>query len=64
LKETVRLTDICPVFPVKDIITTTEYNVNVSGFRYTKRYNKKDTFATIYHDSIKIVLVEKTIIIN
>ncbi len=58
-KKTVKFTNVCPVFLVEDILKTTEYYVNVLGFKYAKHYDKKDKFATIYRDSIEIVLVEK-----
>lgn len=60
MKKKVRFTNICPVFPVQNILKTTEYYVNVLEFKYAKHFDKKDKFATIYRDSIEIVLVEKS----
>jgi predicted lactoylglutathione lyase len=59
LNNTVRFTNVCPVFLVENILKTTEYYVNVLGFKYAKHFDKKDRFATIYRDSIEIILVEK-----
>jgi predicted lactoylglutathione lyase len=59
MNKIVKFTNVCPVFLVEDITRTTEYYVNILGFKYAKHYDKKDKFATIYRDSIEIVLVEK-----
>jgi predicted lactoylglutathione lyase len=60
MKKNVRFTNICPVFLVQDIEKTSDYYVNILGFKYAKHFDKKDTFATVYRDSIEIVLIEKT----
>ncbi|MDR0910319.1 MAG: VOC family protein [Spirochaetaceae bacterium] len=54
-----KFTNICPVFLVDNIIKTTDYYVNVLGFKYAKHFDKSDNFATVYRDHIEIVLIEK-----
>jgi len=51
-----KLTNICPVFLSDDVKRTTEYYVHELGFKYAAHFDKEDNFATIYRDSIEIVI--------
>jgi len=55
----VKLTNICPVFISDDVKRTTEYYVNVLGFACAAHFDKTDNFATLYRDSVEIVVVQK-----
>jgi catechol 2,3-dioxygenase-like lactoylglutathione lyase family enzyme len=55
----VKLVNICPIFLTDDVEKTTDYYVNKLGFKYAKHFDKKDNFATVYRDSIEIVIVQK-----
>ena len=50
---------ICPVFICNDIKKTLAFYVNILGFRYADHLDNIERFATIYRDSIEIILVEK-----
>jgi catechol 2,3-dioxygenase-like lactoylglutathione lyase family enzyme len=45
MNEKVKLVNICPVFLTDDVVKTTEYYVNVLGFKYAKHFDKKDNFS-------------------
>lgn len=55
-----KFTNICPVFVCDNVTKTTDYYVNVLGFKFANHFDKIDKFATVYRDSIEIVLVQKT----
>lgn len=55
----VKLTNICPVFVSDDVKRTAEYYVHILGFTYAAHFDKIDNFATLYRDSIEIVVVQK-----
>ncbi len=55
----VKLANICPVFVSEDVRRTTEYYVNVLGFKYASHFDKVDQFAALYRDSVEIVVVQK-----
>jgi RimJ/RimL family protein N-acetyltransferase/uncharacterized glyoxalase superfamily protein PhnB len=55
----VKLVNICPVFLAGNVEKTTAYYVDTLGFSYAKHFDKKDDFATVYRDSIEIVIVQK-----
>ncbi len=55
----VKLTNICPVFVSENVKRTTEYYVNVLGFKYAGHFDKAQPFAALYRDSIEIVVVQK-----
>jgi len=59
MTKNVKLTNICPVFLSDDVGRTTEYYVHELGFKYAAHFDKADNFATIYRDSIEIVIVQK-----
>lgn len=59
MSKEVKLASICPVFLTNDVLKTTEFYVNVLGFKYAKHYDKKDSFSTVYRDSIEIVIIQK-----
>ncbi|MBL4937025.1 VOC family protein [Clostridium sp. YIM B02515] len=54
----VKLTNVCPVFISKDVKKTVEFYVEKLGFKFAEHYDKIDNFATIYRDSIEIVIVQ------
>lgn len=54
----VKLTNVCPVLISEDIVKTVSYYVEKLGFKYAKHYDKIDNFATIYRDSIELVVVQ------
>ena len=54
-----KFTNICPVFLVDDVRRTVEFYVSVLGFSYANYFDKIDNFATVYRDSVEIVLVQK-----
>lgn len=53
-----RLVNICPVFLVNDVKRTVKYYSEQLGFKFAKHYDKIENFATIYRDSIEIVIVQ------
>ncbi len=55
----VKLTNICPVFVSEDVRRTTEYYVDVLGFKYASHFDKAAHFAALYRDAIEIVVVQK-----
>jgi len=55
----VKLVNICPVFLTDDIIKTTDYYIKKLGFKYAKHFDKIDNFATVYRDSVEIIIVQK-----
>jgi catechol 2,3-dioxygenase-like lactoylglutathione lyase family enzyme len=54
----VKLVNICPVFISPDVKRTVEFYTEKLGFKYAAHYDKADNFATIYRDSIEIVIVQ------
>ncbi|MBZ9635141.1 VOC family protein [Clostridium sp. FP1] len=54
----VKLANICPVLISEDIIKTVNFYVEKLGFKYAEHYDKIDNFATIYRDSIELVIVQ------
>ncbi|HEX2996275.1 MAG TPA: VOC family protein [Anaerolineales bacterium] len=54
-----KLVNVCPVFISDDVKATTEYYVDVLGFKYARHFDKADQFATLYRDEIEIVVVQK-----
>ena len=54
----VKFTNVCPVLISEDIIKTVNFYVEKLGFRYAKHYDKIDNFATLYRDSIELVVVQ------
>lgn len=54
----VKLTNACPVLISEDIVKTVNFYVEKLGFKYAKHYDKIDNFATIYTDSIELVIVQ------
>ncbi len=55
----VKLTNVCPVFVSEDVQRTTDYYVDVLGFRYAAHFDKAARFAALYRDAIEIVVVQK-----
>jgi predicted lactoylglutathione lyase len=51
---------ICPVFVTEDVKKTVEYYTKTLGFTYADHIDDIEKFATIYRDSIEIILVEKS----
>lgn len=54
----VKLTNICPVLVSENILETVNFYVDKLGFKYAKHFDKTDNFATVYRDSIEIVIVQ------
>ncbi len=50
---------ICPVFVADNVKKTLEYYANTLGFKYSDHTDSAERFATVYRDSIEIILVEK-----
>lgn len=53
-----KLKNICPVFLSEDVKRTVDFYTGRLGFKYAAHYDKADNFATIYRDSIEIVIVQ------
>lgn len=54
----VKLTNVCPILISEDIAKTVNFYVEKLGFKYAKHYDKIDNFATLYRDSIELVVVQ------
>jgi catechol 2,3-dioxygenase-like lactoylglutathione lyase family enzyme len=54
----VKFTNVCPVLVSEDIVKTVDFYVEKLGFKYAKHYDKIDNFATLYRDSIELVVVQ------
>jgi predicted enzyme related to lactoylglutathione lyase len=54
------LANICPVFLSPDVRKTVQFYVEKLGFKYATHLDKIDSFATIYRDTIEIVVVQLT----
>jgi len=52
------LVNLCPVFISEDVKKTVKYYVEELGFRYANHFEKIDSFATVYRDSIEFVIVQ------
>lgn len=57
-KPTYKFTNICPIFISHDVKRTVRYYVETLGFKYAEHYDKIENFATIYRDTIEIVVVQ------
>jgi uncharacterized glyoxalase superfamily protein PhnB len=55
----VKLTNICPIFVSANVADTVKYYVEVLGFTFAEHFDKIESFATVYRDSIEIVIVQK-----
>ena len=55
----VKFTNVCPVFISGNVQKTVAFYVETLGFSYAKHFDKNDNFATIYKDTIEIVIVQK-----
>ncbi|WDV48044.1 VOC family protein [Clostridiaceae bacterium M8S5] len=54
----VKLVNLCSVFISEDVERTVKYYVEKLGFKYACHYDKDTAFATIYRDSIELVIVQ------
>jgi catechol 2,3-dioxygenase-like lactoylglutathione lyase family enzyme len=54
------LTNIAPVFVSPDVRRTAEYYRDVLGFELVENYESAEPFATLYRDSVEIVIVQAT----
>jgi len=54
----VRLTNACPVFVSRDVRKTVLFYVDRLGFTSATHYDKSVDFATVYRDSIELVIVQ------
>lgn len=59
MKNKVQFTNICPIFISDDVQRTVKFYTETLGFKYANHIDKIDNFATIYKDSIEIVIVQK-----
>ena len=57
-EDKVRLINVCPVFISQDVKKTVTFYVEKLGFKFATHYDKIDNFATIYRDSIELVIVK------
>ena len=57
-KTTVKLVNVCPVLISENISRTVDFYVEKLGFKYAKHYDKTDNFATLYRDSIELIIVQ------
>lgn len=58
MKDKAKLVNLCPVFVSEDVKKTVKFYVEQLGFKYAEHYDKNDNFATIYRDSIEIIIVQ------
>ena len=56
--DTVRLTNACPVFVSQDVRKTVLFYVDMLGFTSAAHYDTIDRFATVYRDSVELVIVQ------
>lgn len=54
----VKLNNVCPVLLCHDVAKTVDFYVEKLGFQSAKHYDKKDRFASVYRDSIELVIVQ------
>ena len=59
MNNSVKFTNICPVFISENVQAAVEFHVDTSGFSFAKHFEKTDNFATIYKDEIEVVIVQK-----
>ncbi|MCP4178304.1 MAG: hypothetical protein GY756_11100, partial [bacterium] len=59
MKKSVKFTNICPIFISDDVQKTVRFYVETLGFKFANHFDKIDNFATIYKDSVEIVIVQK-----
>ncbi len=59
MKKSVKFTNICPIFISEDVQKTVRFYVETLGFKFANHLDKNDNFATIYKDSVEIVIVQK-----
>lgn len=57
-KKNVKLVNLCPVFISDDVRKSVEFYSDKLGFKVAKHYDKDENFATLYRDSIEIVVVQ------
>ena len=50
--------NLYPVFVSKDARKTAKFYVDLLGFKYTNHFDKIESFATVYRDSIKFIFVQ------
>ena len=54
-----RFRNIAPVFVSANVQATVNYYVEVLGFKYSKHFDKRDVFASIYRDKVEIIVVQR-----
>lgn len=54
----VKLNNVCPVLICHDLVATVDFYVEKLGFQSAKHYDKKDRFASVYRDSIELIIVQ------
>lgn len=58
IENEVKLVNVCPVFISQDVKRTVKFYVEELGFKSAKHYDKIENFATLYRDSIELVIVQ------
>ena len=53
-----RLVNIAPVLPTPDVRRTAAYYRDVLGFKVVDHYDAEEPFATIYRDSVELILLQ------
>jgi len=53
-----RLVNVAPVLPTPDVRRTAAYYRDVLGFKVVEHYDAQEPFATIYRDSVELILVQ------
>ncbi|MGD0274409.1 MAG: VOC family protein [Gaiellaceae bacterium] len=53
-----RLDNVAPIFVAPDLRRTAEYYRDVFGFELVEHYEAEDAFATLYRDSVEIIVVQ------
>lgn len=59
MTQSYKFKNICPIFISEDVKKTVKYYIELLGFKYAEHFDKIDNFATVYRDSIEIIIVQK-----
>jgi catechol 2,3-dioxygenase-like lactoylglutathione lyase family enzyme len=53
-----RLVNVAPVLPTPDVRRTAAYYRDALGFKVVEHYDAEEAFATLYRDSVELVLIQ------
>jgi catechol 2,3-dioxygenase-like lactoylglutathione lyase family enzyme len=53
-----RLANVAPVLPTPDVRRTAAYYRDFLGFKVVEHYDAEEAFATLYRDSVELILVQ------